>query len=151
MEQRVAKLEVEVVGLRRDSDTHSVDIRSIRESIADLVKQVSIVSSNVDKTDMRMSAFIDSVNTQTDMRMSAFIDSVNTQTDMRMSAFTDSLNTRLESVDARFGAVPTKLQVALWGLTGLTALLGGTVAFLIVMLRIAGYSVLAEILQAVKL
>ncbi|WP_250624620.1 hypothetical protein [Pinirhizobacter soli] len=136
MEQRVAKLEVEVVGLRRDSDTHSVDIRSIRESIADLVKQVSIVSSNVDKTDMRMSAFIDSVNTQTDMRM---------------SAFTDSLNTRLESVDARFGAVPTKLQVALWGLTGLTALLGGTVAFLIVMLRIAGYSVLAEILQAVKL
>ncbi len=85
------------------------------------------------------------------MRMSAFIDSVNTQTDMRMSAFTDSLNTRLESADARFGAVPTKLQVALWGLTGLTALLGGTVAFLIVMLRIAGYSVLAEILQAVKL
>ncbi|WP_250634069.1 hypothetical protein [Pinirhizobacter soli] len=136
MEQRVAKLEVEVVGLCRDSDTHSVDIRSIRESIADLVKQVSIVSSNVDKTDMRMSAFIDSVNTQTDMRM---------------SAFTDSLNTRLESADARFGAVPTKLQVALWGLTGLTALLGGTVAFLIVMLRIAGYSVLAEILQAVKL
>jgi hypothetical protein len=131
MEQRVAKLEVEVVGLRRDSNTYSVDIRSIRESIADLVKQVSIVSSNVDKTDMRMSAFIESA-------------------DMRMSAFTDSLNTRFESVDARFGAVPTKLQVALWGLTGLTALLGGTVAFLIVMLRIAGYSVLAEILQAVK-
>lgn len=135
MEQRVTKLEVEVVGLRRDSNTHSVDIRSIRESIADLVKQVSIVSSKVDKTDMRMVAFIDSVNAQTDMRMSAFADSV---------------NTRFESVDARFGAVPTKLQVALWGLTGLTALLGGTVAFLIVMLRIAGYSVLAEILQAVK-
>jgi len=135
MEQRVTKLEVEVVGLRRDSNTHSVDIRSIRESIADLVKQVSIVSSKVDKTDMRMVAFIDSVNAQTDMRMSAFADSV---------------NTRFESVDARFGAVPTKLQVALWGLTGLTALLGGTVAFLIVMLRIAGYSVLAEIMQAVK-
>lgn len=135
MEQQVTKLEVEIVGLRRDSDTHSVDIRSIRESIADLVKQVSIVSSKVDKTDMRMSAFIDSVNAQTSMRM---------------SAFTDSVNTQFESVDARFGAVPTKLQVALWGLTGLTALLGGTVAFLIVMLRMAGYSVLAEILQAVK-
>jgi alkyl hydroperoxide reductase subunit AhpF len=78
MEQRV--------GLRRDGDAHSVDIRSIRESIADLVKQVSIASSKVDKTDMRM------------------------------SAFTDSVNTRFESVDARFGAVPTKLQVALWGL-----------------------------------
>jgi chaperonin cofactor prefoldin len=109
MEQRVAKLEVEVLGLRRDVDAHTTEFRSIRESLAELVKQVSALSAKVDKLDWR-----------------------------------------IEALASRFDSVPTKLQMALWGLSGLAVLLGGMVTLCIVLLRMAGYSALADAFHAVK-
>ena len=113
MEERVAKLEVEVMGLRRDVDAHTVEFRSVRETMTELVQQVSILSTKVDKLDWRLNSFVESFN-------------------------------------ARFDAVPTKLQMALWGLTGLGVLLGGMATLVIVLLRLTGYSALAEALHPVR-
>lgn len=99
MERRLSKVEAEISCLRRDVDTLTVDFRAMRETLGQVVQQISTLSTKVDYLVGRLDAF------------------------------------------------PTKLQMAIWGLGGLGVLLGGAITVIVVLLRLAGYPVVAEMLQ----